>query len=348
MCKLFLIPALICVWAFNMAHAQIAGINTLSVLDMPVSARSAGLGIDYLSLYSNDINVAVDNPSMIYRCPDNSLSFNYVNMFGGGNFASIHYGFSTKRMGSFVAGMRYLGYGSFEGYDEFEQPIGEFTASDLVFSVGWCMAIDSNYSLGANLKPVFSKYESYEALALALDVAASYVSDSRRFVATIMARNVGAQVMTFDNSVEKIPFEVSVSCSYKLQNAPFRFFFSAVELQHWNLRYEDPFNPWTQYDPFSGETTTIGKAEAFADNLARHLQVGVELNLGKALFVRVGYDYRQGREMAAVNSLNTSGFSFGLGFSVKGFDFAYARNNYHLGQAPNFISITTSLNRFFK
>ncbi len=346
--KILLIPVLICAWAYNTAHAQIAGINTLSVLDMPISARTAGLGLDYLSVFSNDINVAIDNPSAIYNCHENTLAFNYVNMFGGANFASLYYSFSSKRMGTFVAGLRYLGYGTFEGYDEFEQPIGEFNASDLIMSIGWSIAIDSNFSLGTHLKPVVSKYETYTAAAIAVDVAASFVSDNKRFSATVMGRNIGAQIVTYDNRTESIPFEISAACSYKLENAPFRIYLSAVELQRWNLRYEDPFNPWTEYDPFTGETTTISTASAFLDNLARHIQFGIELNIGKSLFVRAGYDYRQGREMDAVNNMNTSGFSFGIGFDIKGFEFAYARNNYHLGQAPNFISITTSLDRFFK
>ena len=35
-----------------------------------------------------------------------------------------------------------------------------------------------------------------------------------------------------------------------------------------------------------------------------------------------------------------SGFSFGVGIHVKSFEFSYARRNYHLGQAPNFFTLS--------
>lgn len=47
------------------ARAQVAGMSTLSVLDMSVSPRAAALGMDYLSVFGSDISVAVDNPSLI-------------------------------------------------------------------------------------------------------------------------------------------------------------------------------------------------------------------------------------------------------------------------------------------
>jgi hypothetical protein len=88
--------------------------------------------------------------------------------------------------------------------------------------------------------------------------------------------------------------------------------------------------------------------ERTLDNLARHVNVGIELNIKTSLFLRLGYSYRQMVEMKAADRFNTSGFSFGIGFTVKGFQFCYSRNNYHLSQAPNYISATTCLDRFFR
>jgi hypothetical protein len=171
-------------------------------------------------------------------------------------------------------------------------------------------------------------------------VAGSYVSDNRRFAATVMGRNIGAQIMTFDGTSEPLPFELSAELSYKLENAPFRIFFAVTELQRWNLRYEDVLNPTSTTDPFTGEVTTEGWFEGFLDNLMRHTLVGVELNLGKSFFARVGYNYRQAAEMSAVDAFNLSGFSFGLGLRTKKFEFSYAHRGYHLGQAPDFFTIS--------
>lgn len=330
--------------------AQVAGLNTLSVLDMSTSARTAALGMDYLSVFDNDINIGIDNPSMIDKQYSNMLTFNYVGLFAGANMGSVYYGLGKSKLGAFVVGMRFNSFGRFDGYDENEVATGTFSANDYALSVGWGVHVDSNFSVGATVKPTLSQYEDYTALAVAFDVAGSYVSDSRLFSATLMARNIGAQIVTFDGTTESIPFELSAALSYKLDKAPFRFFVAATELQRWNLLYDDPLYPTTSTDLFTGVTTGRSVVAEVADNLFRHLNMGVELSLGKAFYARVGYSYRQSAETRSVSlsSINTSGFSFGFGFRIKGFDLAYSRNNYYLGKAPNFISLTTSLDRFLK
>jgi RNA polymerase sigma-70 factor (ECF subfamily) len=42
-------------------------------------------------------------------------------------------------------------------------------------------------------------------------------------------------------------------------------------------------------------------------------------------------------------NINVSGFSYGFGLRVKRFEFSFARRNYHLGQAPNYISLSLKI-----
>ena len=334
----------------NEAASQVAGMSTLGVLDMSKSSRTSGLGMDYLALWDGDFGVGIDNPSLLGERFNNMLSFNYVGLVPGTNMGSVNYGYHKAKVGTFVFGMDFMSYGKFDGYDENEVSIGKFTAADYMLKVGWGMAINDNFSVGVNFKPILSQYESYTALALAVDVAGSYVTDSRQFAATLMARNIGAQLMTFDGTRERLPFELSAALSYKLPKAPFRFFFVATDLQRWNLRYEDPLNPTEHEDPFTGEIIGQSKFVSVIDNIFRHTQFGLELNISKVFYARVGYSYRQTKEMQSegLTSLNMSGFSYGFGLRIKGIEISYSRNNYHLGQAPNYISITTDLKRFIR
>ena len=333
---------------FAASRAQVAGMSTLSILDMPFSARAAGLGFDFLSVYSDDLTISLDNPSLVSSRIDNQLAVGYVNVFSGANFGSVAYSHNFKHLGAFTFGLQFGSYGCFEGYDEYEQPTGSFSAADYVMTIGWGRAIDDNVSIGANFKPILSQYESYTALAFGIDLAATYISDSKAFAATLMGRNIGAQLSTFSGHVEKLPFELSLAGSYKLQDAPFNLMFALNELQTWNLVYDDPLNPSSVTDPFTGQTVGKSDFEKVFDNLARHVSLGVEVVIKQSLFLRVGYSYRQMVEMKAADRFNTSGFSFGIGFNFKGFRICYSRNNYHLSQAPNFISVTTGLDRFFK
>lgn len=324
------------------SQGQVAGLTTLSVLDMPADARSAAFGMDYLAVWDGGALQRLDNPSLLFQ-PQKQVSLNVTTLFAGSAYGSLAYAFEVPCIGQVMLGLRYCNYGTFEGYDENDQTTGEFHAGDYMLVMGWGMVIDSNFSLGANLKPVYSQYDSYKALALALDVAGSYVSASRRFVATVSARNIGRQLITFDREVEKLPFELSATCSYKLQKAPFRLFAALNELQCWNLRYEDVLNPSSTTDPFSGKVTGESDGKIFFDKLARHVTVGLEVDFSDRFFARLGYNYRQTKETQYAGNANGSGFSFGVGLKAKRFDFAYARNNYHLSQAVNYFSLEFKL-----
>ena len=312
----------------------------MTVLDLSSTARTAGLGMDYLAFYGDDLTVGIDNPSMLRGTMAGTGVLSFVPLFSGGNMGSITYAHSFDRIGTFSVGFHYVNYGRFDEYDEEENYLGTFGAGDYALVVGWGMWLDSNFSVGVNFKPVLSQYESYTALAAAFDVAGSYTSDSRAFVATVMARNIGAQLVTFDGTAERLPFELSAEMSYKLKNAPFRLFFAATELQRWNLRYDDPLNPTRTVDPFSGEVTEESWFAGTLDNLMRHTLMGVELSLGRSLFARLGYSWRQTAEMRGIDAFNFSGFSFGMGLKRGRFEFSYARRNYHLTQAPNYFTLS--------
>lgn len=316
-------------------------VTSYAIYDIPSSARTAGLGMDFVSVNDFDLSLTLDNPSLIDSRYHSRFGFNYVNLFDGANAGAVSVGYHNNTFGDFVFGLRFVTFGEFDGYDETETATGTFRASDYIFSLGWGRHIDSAFSLGITCKPVLSEYEEYNSVALCLDVAGTYQNSSRSFSATLIARNIGAQLSSYYNTVERLPFHLDAGLSYKLAEAPFRFYLQLADLQRWNLAYYDTLSPTTQYDIYSGTTTTQSSMSKFADNLFRHINVGVELCVAQKFFARVGYSYRQTQEMAADSrtNINLSGFSYGLGVRAKHLEFAYARNNYHLGQSPNYITL---------
>lgn len=342
--KRLLLTALLAVAALPL-YAQKAGRYALSVLDLPVSARTAALGMDYLPLYTDNVSIAADNASLIDGRMHNKLSLNVVNLFGGANLASVSYGYHAGKMCDFVAGLRFHGYGRFDGFDETETSTGHFFAADYTLHLGWGMHIDSSISIGVALKPTFSQYETYHAFALAIDMAGSYMSRDRQFAATVMGRNAGAQLISLSGTREAMPFELSAALSYRLQNAPFRIFFAATELQQWDLRYNDPLSPTTTTDPFTGERIEQSNFVQIADNIGRHAIVGVELSIRQLIMARIGFNYRQSKETLGTTRINTSGFSYGLGINARKFTLDLGRNNYNLGKAANYITLLLNIDR---
>ena len=322
-------------------HGQVAGSSAYSVLDIPTSARTAALGMHILALPNASLGIAIDNPSLLNAAHHKQVELTYVHLFDGAHLAGISGAYHLQRGGTLSLSLRHYNFGTFAGYDEYENTTGDFHAGDLAITAGWALPIDSNYTIGVDLKPVFSNYDGYFALLLAADVAGSYVSDSRTFAASVMARNIGTQLVSYDQTTERTPFELAAALSYKLSKAPFRFFLQLSNLQRWNLRYNDPLNPTAHYDPYADTTYTESRLSSAWDNLARHVAVGVELSMNNVVFLRLGYNHRQTKEQQAADRLNMnlSGFAYGIGIRTKRFEFSYARNNYHLGQAPNYLSL---------
>ena len=322
------------------AYGQVAGTHSYASLDMSPFARTAGLGFDYLPLCSDDAVVGLDNPSLLNGQMTHQAVLSVVPTFDGGHMGALGYVLPSRRLGTWSFGLRYANYGIFQQRDYEDMPQGEFTAGDYALTVGWGVQADSHFFVGANFIPVLSQYESYTAVAVAFNVAGSYVNSQRTLAATLMLRNIGAQLVTFDGNAEKLPFEISAALSYKLKRAPFRLFVAANELQRWNLRYEDPLHPSVYTDPFTGEVTRESWVKGVSDNILRHLQAGVEITLGRSFYARAGYSYRQGAEMRGFDVLNLSGFSFGLGIRTRRLEIAYAHRNYHVTQAPNYFTIS--------
>ena len=309
--------------------------STLSSLQYSSMPRTASLGMDYLALLDDDAAVGFDNPSLLRGCMAHTGVLSVMPLVGGSMMGTIGYVHPVKEHGTLAVAFNFTSYGSFRRIDEEDHEHGTFSAGDYGLQVSYGTWLNEHFSVGATMKPILSQYESYTAVAVAFDVAGSYVGADSLLVATAMLHNIGAQLSTFDDKSERLPFELEAEVSYKLRRAPFRLFMAATELQRWNLRYEDPLNPTTTYDPYTGQTTRQSPFVGTLDNLLRHVQVGVEVTLGRSFYARMGYNYRQGAEMRGFDALSLSAFSFGIGLKLRHFEFSYAHRNYHLSQGSN-------------
>ena len=69
------------------------------------------------------------------------------------------------------------------------------------------------------------------------------------------------------------------------------------------------------------------------------------LMLGK-INLRAGFNFQRREDLKLTSSFNMSGFSFGLGFSIKKIQINYARSAYHSSSMINSFSIVTNLSNF--
>jgi hypothetical protein len=330
--------------------AQIGGQQTYQFLNLTNSARIAGLGGDFLTIKDHDVTLTLTNPSLITAEMDNNLSLSYVNYFSGPNYGYVMYSKNFKKVGPFVATFQYLNYGTFTGADETGTKTGDFTASDYALNIGWARQLGPLFSIGANGKLIYSSLDTYNSFGIAVDVAGTYQSKSELFTASLIARNIGAQIVPYrDGHREPIPFVMEAGISQRLKYIPFRFSLLYNHIEKWDLSYYDPNDPSNQKDPITGETKTKSGISEFADNFMRHIVIGGELTIAKVLAVRIGYNYQRRQEMKLYNSAGLSGFSGGLGLRIKMFSISYTRANYQSGAMnPNYFTLTMNLDGFKK
>lgn len=341
----FLLFIPVFLWSIHTGYAQIGGDATFSFLNLVSDARTAAMGGDILIAKDNDLNLAVDNPSLITPKLHQHLSLSFVDYYDDIHYGFVSYGRHLEKLGSFTGTLRYVDYGKFTYADETGQTYGDFRAGDYAFQVGWGRPLDSLFSLGANLKFIYSELEHYTASGLAADVSGTYHNSKNDLTISLLARNIGRQLNTYvPSQSEPLPFEILLGLSKKLKHVPLRYAVLLTNLQQFDLTYDDPNEPDT--DPLTGEPITENKVEDIADKLMRHIVLGAELSPSKNFSLRFGYNYKVRQEMKVSTRYATAGFSWGFGFRVSKFHFNYARKTYHLAGSPNYISITTNLSDF--
>ena len=331
------------------AHAQVGGNGIYKFLNLPNSARIGAMGGNFQVIYDDDITLAHANPSLITAEMHNQVGLNFVNYFAGINYGYAQYGRHFSSIGSFVGTLQFIDYGRFQEANEAGVKYGEFSASEYAMNIGWGRPLAPKWSIGADLKFIYSSLESYNSFGMAVDVAGTYHDDEADFAASLIFRNMGYQIVAYDRgNHEPLPFEIQAGLSKKFKHLPFRISMLLTHLERWDLSYENPSDPQGGIDPITGDPKKRSGVEEFADNFMRHIVVGGEFMFGKNFSIRGGYNYQRRQEMTISEKKGLVGFSWGFGFRVTSFQFSYARSTYHLVGSPNYITVTMDIDRLSK
>lgn len=329
--------------------AQIGGNSVYKFLNLTSSSRAAAMGGSFLAVNDGDITQALFNPSLINPQMDNNLSMSFVDYFTDINYGQASYGKTFNKTGTYVGTMQYLNYGKFTYADETGQTSGTFAANEFAANLGWGRALDSLFTLGANLKFIYSGLEDYQSYGVAVDVAGTYYNPKNLFTASLIFRNIGTQIKPYrSGNTENLPFEINLGISQRLKYLPFRYSVLLTNLQKWDLTYFDANDPDNKIDPITGEVEDKGDFTDFAQKAMRHVVIGGEFVPSKAFSIRFGYNYQRRQELGNYNKMGMVGFSWGFGLKVSKFQIDYSRATYHLNGSPNYITIRTNLSDFSK
>jgi hypothetical protein len=350
-CKFFVISCTLSIFLFThfSASAQIGGQYTFAFLKQRPSARLTGLNGSQIALRDDDISLAYMNPALLNNTMHQALTFNNDFLLGKISTGYFGYGHAVEKLKmTFQGGIQYINYGNFKQADEFGNVQGQFKAAEYAITLGAGRQINERLSAGINIKYISSQLEAYKSTGIAADLAGAYWNDVKKFGATVVFKNIGAQLSTYAGQREELPLDVQVGFTKKLQKAPFRVSAVLHDLNRWNLRYDNPLN---NEITLLGETPTPpSRLSQELDNFFRHLNVGGELLLGKNenFRFRVGYSHQVRKEMSVNNIRSMAGFSLGFGIKVSKFRLDYGLGKQHLAGGMNHLSISTNFSEFKK
>jgi hypothetical protein len=332
------------------SFAQIGGQSTFGFLDRTNSARVASMGGNFLAVNDNDISLVLTNPSLITAGMDNTLALDFVTLRDAYSYGDIMYSKSFNKVGSFVGTFQFIDYGKFTYADLAGNTDGTFNAAEYALNLGWGRTLSPHFSIGANGKLIYSQLESYHSFGLAVDVAGSYNTTDDVFSASLVARNIGIQLVSYiPGTNDPLPFEMQAGIATKLKHLPVRISVLYNNIEKWDLTYNDPLSPDNQVDPITGQVKKKTGIGVFADQLMRHIVLGTEITIAKAFSIRVGYNYRTRQEMKLTDRTALSGFTYGFGLRIKMFTISYARATYMAGNFnPNYFSFAMNFGQFSK
>lgn len=307
------------------SFSQVGGKHTYEFLNLVSSPRQAALGGKVLTNNDWDSSQSLHNPSAINDEMEGQLALNFVNYFADINYGSVSYAKSFgEKKHLIAAGITYVDYGGFDGYDNNGTSTGEFSGNEFALTVGYKYNVpNSNLKLGANGKFISSKLETYSSIGAALDLAALYEFKESNSIVTLVASNIGGQFTAYENTKESIPFHVDLAFAKKLENLPLKWHIVFENLQQWDLSFENPNRGEVDLDG----TTTSENISIF-NKFMQHIVIGGELFHGKALNLRLGYNFRRGHELKIEDSRVFAGITAGFGLKLNKFRVNYAFQKY--------------------
>jgi len=339
--------ALFCLLFSLTGAAQVTGgEHVFEFLNLPQSPHISALGGANVSNADADVSLALQNPAQMRPVMHNELSLSYNSYYSGISIANLAYGYHSPKLNtSFILGIQYLNYGTFDAYDNIGNPTGSFRANDFSISLGASHSYLERWRYGGAIKLAHSSYADKVASGLLADIGITYTDTANLIVLGATAKNIGFMVQHFAGSpAEPLPFDLQLGISKRFAHLPLRVMATMHHLYEWDIRYNNAADIESSSLLSTTDSSDYTKAH-FGDKLLRHFIFAAELSLGKSLTLGVAYNHLQRGELVIKDKTGVAGFSFGVGVNLKKFQVHYARRYYHIAGAYNEFGLTMNLNK---
>jgi hypothetical protein len=319
--------------------AQTLGGNAVfNFLSQPNTAELSALGGVNVSAISSYVGMSFQNPALLRDDMHKQVNTSFNSFLAGICNYSLstawHIAGAETNLG---IGTNFFDYGTLAQTDAAGNVLGSFRPTDYVVQVMASKKYYERFFYGITAKYIHSGYAQYRSSGIAVDVGVAYYDSANQLQVSVVAKNMGTQLSTYDGSdrKEELPFDLQAGITKRLKDAPFQFSLTAHHLQTFNINYND-----TSFRAAEGELNDTG-VSGF-QKIASHLVLSAEIFLNEKLEIMTGYNFQRRQDLNVYNvSNNLSGFTFGVGLQLNKVHIQYATGFY---QRNLFHQLSLNLN----
>ena len=291
--------------------------EVFTFLRLPVSAHVAALGGDNVTIDDDDPTLIFHNPALICNTADKSINLNFMTYMEGAKTASASFIKAWGERATWGVSAQYMNYGNMKEMTPDNIELGDFSAKDIAVAGTFAYLLSNRWSGGVTLRFVSSSIAGYNSIGIASDLGLNYFDEERGWSISAVAKNLGGQVKAYQDEYEKIPLDLLIGVSKRLNAAPIRFSATFSRLNRWDTSF------------------------------IQHVALGVDVFIGENIYIAGGYNFRRRDEMKVSDGDSSSshgaGLSVGAGLSLKRFKLNVAYAKYHVSASSILINATYSL-----
>lgn len=286
--------------------------SSFEFLHLPVSAHSSSVGSHAVSTFDQDPVMFISNPALLSANESRLLGLNAMTWFAGTTVAGAQFSNLFDERSHYAFNARYVSYGKMKETSADGTVTGTFTAKDIALGATWSYMLTDNLSGGATVNMITSRYGSMTSVAIGVDLGLLWFSDDKGLSAGLAATNLGGQIKAFENTFQKMPFDLCGGVSWKPEHAPVRLTLSV-----------DNLTRWSEKDFYFAEDDEKG----FGEILKRHISMGADIYLTDRFYLAMGCNLRTRAEMAGKGRKGFTGLSIGTGLRLGRvmFDLSYGK-----------------------
>ena len=291
---------------------------------LPSSAHGAALGGNVVSIPDADIALFLSNPALLAGTTSSTIGLNAMTWFAQTKVAGASWSSPLDDRSRYAFNAMYVNYGKMEGRDASGIETGTFKSKDMEVGITYAYKLADNLDGGVTGNFICPRYSSKTSIAVGVNIGLLYSMQDKGVTIGLAATNLGGQVKAFENTFQKIPFNLSTGVSWKPAHAPLRFTLTLDRLTDWEA---DDFY-------FTDE-----EKRGFSEILKRHMSYGVDLFLTERFYLAAGCNLCRRLEMSEKGSRGFTGMTTGAGLHLDRFSFFVSYGKYQVSESSLLLNI---------